>query len=173
MIRWSDIDLTEGTAYLGKTLSQAKNGVSLVPFTKTDRACTKTLNERMKAAFRAQKALQAADGLHLGLSYIGDPDRPVFTDELGRRLTPKAATNAFARLAVKAGLKTTSLDSTRHTVATTAIRNGADIVTVSRILNQSNPTVTLNIYSHLVSGAEDRTTDVLSEWLDEAVSGKA
>jgi integrase len=88
------------------------------------------------------------------------------------RLSPKAATNAFARIAKKAGVRTTSLHSTRHTAATTAIRSGADIVTVSRMLNHSNPSVTLNIYGHLVPGAEDSTNDMLSDWLDGALSAE-
>jgi integrase len=103
-------------------------------------------------------------------AYTIDSACPVFTDELGRRLSPKAATNAFARIAKKAGVRTTSLHSTRHTAATTAIRSGADIVTVSRMLNHSNPSVTLNIYGHLVPGAEDSTNDMLSDWLDGALS---
>ena len=121
---------------------------------KSDRIRTVPIEHSTRAAFRRQRAQQAADKLRAGSAYEDDPTHPLFTDELGRRLTPKAATNAFARLAKKAGLSTTSLHSTRHTVATDLIREGVDIQTVSSILGHSNASVTLSIYSHVVEGAQ-------------------
>ena len=37
----------------------------------------------------------------------------------------------------------------RHTMATLSIANGADVVSVSKKLGHCNPSVTLNIYSHV------------------------
>jgi len=115
--------------------------------------------------------MQAADRLLAGEAYHLDPSRPVFTNELGKRLSPKAATNAFARLAKKAGITITSLHSTRHTAAMTHIRNNTDIRTVASMLGQSNPTVTLNTYARVVQGAKRGAADMYSGWLDDALSG--
>lgn len=64
----------------------------------------------------------------------------------------EAETNAFARLAKKAGIGTTSLHSTRHTAATHLIAGGIDVTTTAAILGHSTPTVTVSIYSHVVEG---------------------
>ena len=53
--------------------------------------------------------MQASDRLRAGNRYRLDPLGPVFTGELGERLTPKAATNALARLANTAKVSTTTL----------------------------------------------------------------
>jgi integrase len=86
-------------------------------------------------------------------------------------LTPKAATNAFARLAKKAGISTTSLHSTRHTTATNLVRPGVDVRTVSAILGHSNASVTLGIYSHVVEGAERAAVELLEDRLEGALKG--
>ena len=54
-----------------------------------------------------QKASQEADKARAEVLYREED--AIFTDEIGRRLSPKAATNAFARLAVKAGISTTHI----------------------------------------------------------------
>jgi hypothetical protein len=118
-------------------------------------------------AFRRQRVLQNEDRLANGDIYQADPRRPVFTDEIGAQLTPKAATNAFARLAKKAGIGTTSLHSTRHTAATHLIAGGIDVTTTAAILGHSTPTVTLSIYSHVVEGNESAAMDVLGERLEK------
>lgn len=59
------------------------------------------------------------------------------TDEIGRQLTPKAATNAFGRLARKAAIGTTSLHSTRHTAVTHLIAGGIEVTTTAAILGHS------------------------------------
>ena len=103
----------------------------------------------------------------LRIIYQADPRRPVFTDEIGVQLSPKAATNAFARLAGKAGIGTTALHSTRHTAATHLIAGGIDVTTTAAILGHSTPTVTLSIYSHVVEGNESAAMDVLGDRLEQ------
>jgi integrase len=110
-------------------------------------------------ALRKQKALQEVDRSRAGESYRDDG--AVFTDEIGARLTPKAATNAYARLALKAGISTTRLHDLRHTAATRMLSSGIDPTTVAAILGHSSPTVTLQIYSHLVPGVQRNALDKL------------
>jgi len=120
-------------------------------------------------ALRMQKAAQDADRERVGEFYC--EEGAVFADELGHRLTPKAATNGFTRLARKAGISTTRLHRARHTAATTMLSNGVDPTTAAAILGHSSPTVTLQVYSHLVPGAQrgamDRLgTGVFCHWMD-------
>jgi len=57
--------------------------------------------------------------------------------------TPKAATNAFSRIATVAKVSTTSLHAAGHTAATNLIAGGVDVRTTADLLGHTTPNVTL------------------------------
>lgn len=73
-------------------------------------------------ALRRQRALQAKDKLAAGTAYVDEGY--VFADPLGTRLNPRQITTAFATLAKRAGLATTSVHSLRHTAGTALVAGG-------------------------------------------------
>ncbi len=165
-LTWADVDFEARRVTVRASLSQTA-GATAIKSTKSGRVRMIPLTAAAIDAFRRQKVLQNEHRLADGDFYQADPRRPVFTDEIGVQLTPKAATNAFARLARKAGIGTTSLHSTRHTAATHLIAGGIDVTTTAAILGHSTPTVTLSIYSHVVEGNESAAMDVLGERLEK------
>lgn len=50
----------------------------------------------------------------------------------------------------RAGLPTVRIHDLRHTAATTMLAAGADVLSVSRVLGHSTPTLTLSLYGHVV-----------------------
>jgi integrase len=50
------------------------------------------------------------------------------------------------------------------------IASGLDVVTVSRRIGHSNPTVTLGVYSHLFSNTDERAAAVVETALAAALS---
>jgi integrase len=166
-LNWEHVDLDEGRVTVRQSVSQIKDSVA-IKGTKSGRARVLPLSRMAIEALKTQKALQEADRGCAGALYRDEG--AVFTDELGGRLTPKAATNGFARLAGKAGLSTTRLHDARHTAATTMLSNGVDPTTAAAILGHSSPTVTLQIYSHLVPGAQRGAMDRLGERMEALAS---
>lgn len=166
-LTWDRVDLDSGlcTMTIAGSLSQT-GGRIFVKSTKSDRVRVVPLSSSMVAAFRAQRAMQAADCLRLGSAYIVGPALAVFTDELGVRQSPKSATNAVARIAESAGVSTTSLHALRHTAATLLIGSGVDVRTAASILGHANASVTLGVYSHVVAGAERIAIERLGERLE-------
>jgi integrase len=165
-LTWDDIDFEARRVTVRASLSQTA-GATAIKSTKSGRVRRIPLTTSAIEAFRRQKVLQNEDRLANGDIYQADPRRAVFTDEMGVQLSPKAATNAFARIATKAGIGTTSLHSTRHTAATHLIAGGIDVTTTAAILGHSTPTVTLSIYSHVIEGNESAAMDVLGDRLEQ------
>ena len=77
---------------------------------------------------------------------------------------------AFAKLAREAKIKArgVSLHPLRHCAATMALQSGADVRTVSALLGHASPSTTLNVYGHVVAGAQERATNALGEALSQA-----
>jgi hypothetical protein len=99
-------------------------------------------------------------------SVYQNTDDAIFTDELGRRVTPMAATCAFKRIARKAGVSTTRLHDCRHTAATALLLAGVDVRTAAGLLGHASPTVTLSTYAHLMPEAQRDAVERLGERLE-------
>jgi integrase len=60
-----------------------------------------------------------------------------------------------------------------HTAATNLIAGKVDVRTVASILGHSNASVTLNLYAHLIEGAERAALDVLADRLGNVFSERS
>lgn len=54
-----------------------------------------------------------------------------------------------------------TLHALRHTHVSQLISAGLDVVTVSRRIGHSNPTVTLSVYAHLLGNTDERAAEVV------------
>jgi integrase len=161
-LTWDDVDFEARRVAVRASLSQTA-AATAIKSTKSGRVRKIPLTTSAIEAFRRQKCPPERGSACKCDIYHADLRRPVFTDEMGVQTSPNAATNAFARIATKAGIGTTSLHSTRYSAATHLIAGGIDVTTTAAILGHSTPTVTLSIYSHVVEGNESAAMDVLGE----------
>jgi integrase len=87
----------------------------------------------------------------------------VFPNTAGR---PVSHSNLLARgfypALRRAGIRKVRLHDLRHTFASLMLANGEDIVRVSRLLGHANPTITLNVYSHMLPREHYGSTDRLT-----------
>ena len=70
----------------------------------------------------------------------------------------------------RAGLRKIRFHDLRHSFASLLIANSEDIVRVSRLLGHSSPTVTLNVYSHMLPNEHYGSADRLAEYVFSEVS---
>lgn len=66
-----------------------------------------------------------------------------------------------------------TLHTLRHFYASALISSGCDVVTVQRALGHSQPSITLNTYSHLWPDAEDRTRDAAATLMRSVLDAPA
>ena len=105
----------------------------------------------LDAHMRAQRAVLAEQGI------ATEPDTPLFAHADGSPWRPAQLTVAFRTLAGEIGLaQGAHLHTLRHTHATYLIQQGEDIVTVQRRLGHSSSRTTMDIYGHLLPGADGR-----------------
>ncbi len=167
---WADVDFERGMIAIRKSLSQTRTGGLALKSTKTGATRLLPLSPVAIDALRRQRIMQAEERLRAGSAY--ERGEGVFADELGRRISPMSATNAFARLAKKAGIKTTRLHDARHSAATALLTAGVDVRTVGGILGHAAASTTLNIYGHLIEGGQRRGLDALGATLERAAGTK-
>jgi len=88
-------------------------------------------------------------------------DSPVLATPEGKPQSPTAISSAWPRAMNAIRMPGAGLHSLRHTHASMLIAAGMDILTISRRLGHSTPTVTLSVYGHLISGTDDRAAQIM------------
>jgi integrase len=114
---------------------------------------TVTLPAATVAMLRSHKIEQMKFRMTVGAGKI-EPDCMVFCDANLKLLKPHTVTRAWRRLVEAKGLPRVTLHALRHTHVSILIKRGVDILTISRRIGHSKPSVTLDVYGHLMGGAD-------------------
>jgi integrase len=78
-----------------------------------------------------------------------EPDELVFTNSVGNPLSNSGFRNRVYNPAIeRSGIPKITIHDLRHTAASLAISNGANIKVISRMLGHSDASMTLRVYSH-------------------------
>lgn len=72
----------------------------------------------------------------------------VFINDFGRPLHPSTPSRWFNEFLDRNGLEHLNFHGLRHTCATLLLKRGVDVTTVCALLGHSQPSTTLNLYSH-------------------------
>ena len=91
----------------------------------------------------------------------------VFSWPDGRPLDPDVVTQAFHRIAGKAGLKNIRLHDLRHTHATLMLKAGVHPKVVSERLGHANIGITLDTYSHVLPGLQEAAAERFDRIFEE------
>jgi integrase len=115
------------------------------------------------AALRAYRRGQLEERLRAGDAY--QDSGYVFTDELGAPYYPATFSERFDRLVVKAGLPRIRLHDARHTCATAMLAADEPVKVVAELLGHASPTITLDVYAHVLPGMAEQAGERLSAQL--------
>src|SRR5262249_13320652 len=86
---------------------------------------------------------------------------PVFAPADGQHLSPNAITKAWPVAMAAIGMPAVTLHSLPHTHASIVVNAGLGIFVISPRLGHSSPTITLNVYGHLIHGTDDRAAQIM------------
>jgi integrase len=165
-LRWSDIDLAVGRISVARSLEQTNGGLAFK--SPKTRAGVRTISipASVVAELRQHWRAQQEQRLALGLGKAGG-DALVLARYDGAPWPPDSLTTAWQKAVISLKLPRVSLHALRHTHASQLLAAGVGVVTVSRRLGHSNPTVTLNVYAHLFGNPDERA----SETVERALGG--
>lgn len=165
-LRWADIDLERAAIGYTRALVEGPTGPVLRP-TKTrrsyrvalDSATVRALDEHL-ARCRAQAAQAGAELPARGFVFSPDPDG-------SRPWVPNRVTRQFSRARRHAGLSHFRLHDLRQFMATTLLAAGVPVATVSARLGHARGSTTLNVYAHVIPGADDHAAELVSHTLTQ------
>jgi integrase len=152
-IQWGDIDLDSATLQVKRSLEETSAGLRLKEPKSEAGWRTVTLSAATVGMLRAHKIEQMQFRLAVGAGALKD-DTLVFTDINGQPLKPHTVSRAWRRVVEAKDLPRVTFHSLRHTHASVLIASGLDILTISRRIGHAKPSVTLDVYGHLMGGAD-------------------
>ena len=160
-LRWGDINLESGGKItVERSLEQTNTGLATkAPKTKAGRRVVSippSIAAELRRHWRQQQELRLALGL--GKAAVDDL---VFARPDGSPWPPDSLTADWARTIRILKLPKVTLHALRHTHVSQLIASGLDVVTVSRRIGHSNPTVTLTVYAHLFGNTDERAAAVV------------
>ena len=159
-LRWCDLDLDGATLRVAQVLEFVGKRLSFKePKTKRSRR-TIALPASVVSELRTHRKEQWEHCLKLGVGRFN----LVFPRWDGRVHDPDRFGNTFSQTAKQAGLRCT-LHALRHTHITCLLRNGVPVHVVSARAGHSSASVTLNVYSHLLSGDQEAAAATMDEAL--------
>lgn len=146
-LRWQDIDFNENRILVRFQLT--KTGTY---------AATKGRTNREIPLVPNLKTLLHALPTRLSTRFSGDW---IFAQADGSKATYDGLQKAFTATRDKAGIEGLTFYVCRHTYASSLLRDGKDVVRVSKYLGHKSPQVTLETYAHVIER---------DDWNEEAAS---
>jgi integrase len=170
-LRWGDVDFDGSTIRVARAAEQTNAGLAFkAPKTKAGRRAI-SIPPSIVAELRDHWRRQQEGRLGLGMGKAG-PYELVFARADGSPWPPDSLTTAWQKTVTALKLPKVTLHALRHTHVSQLIASGLDVVTVSRRIGHSNPTVTLAVYAHLFGNTDERAADVVETALADVLGSE-
>ena len=160
-LRWCDVDLDMASLSVVQALYKRSGVCQMIEPKSFGSRRRIALSPSLALLLRRYKTEQQAERILLGGS-LGDS---VFRHIGGKPLDPGVVSHTFARVLEKAGLPHIRFHDLRHSHATLLLKGGVHAKIVSERLGHANIGITLDTYSHVLPGLQERAAERLDELL--------
>jgi integrase len=165
-LRWEDINLDLGLLSVKLSLKRMPGGglKLLQPKTRSSVRTIKLGNEAIEV-LQVQKVKNGldktrAENLWHDLDFV-------FPSTVGTPMDPTNLLKAFRKLLLIAELPPIRFHDLRHTAASLMLNNGVDVLIASHRLGHAKPSITLDVYGHLIPSMQVHAAEVLEGLLSE------
>ncbi|PHS29510.1 MAG: site-specific integrase [Alkaliphilus sp.] len=164
-LRWQDVDLTKGIVSVRQSLINTRLKGLIYEEPKTAKSKRPIpLPKEVALQLRIHKKQQLEEVLMFGADYFKND--LVFCNPDDRPYDPKWFVTLFKRILEEAGLPDNSFRNMRHSHATMLLLLNEHPKVVSERLGHSTIAMTLDTYSHVIPGMQERASEKLSGVLD-------
>ena len=157
-LQWTDLDEANCTISVSKQASWDTDGTLILSQPKTGNSI-----REVSIPQDAVELLKQEHTKHPDNSWMFPSSR---TGEMYR---PDSVVNLHKKILKDAGLEHIRFHDLRHTFATLALQNGADVKTVSSMLGHYSAGFTLDTYAHVTTDAQLKAAQTMGNILSRAV----
>lgn len=151
-LKWSAVDLKNKRIRIENNLCYSENKGLYETSPKSNKARTISISDEVAELLKEQKREQLSQTLI---------SKYVFNQDASKRpVNPRSVGRYLERFGKKYDIEDCHAHKFRHTFATLAITNGADIASVSEILGHSEKSITLDMYTHADEEAQERAAEI-------------
>ena len=143
-LKWEDLDLDEGLAYLSRQVQEGPDGrLRACPLKTESSRRAVAMDPQTVTVLRAHRSWQSR---WLSESSIETQGAGCSIDEIGRPISPDCLHSTFIRLAEESGLPPVRLHDLRHGAATLMLLAGDELKTIADQLGHSSVVLTADTY---------------------------
>lgn len=163
-LRWDDLNWRTGILQIKRQLQRVDHVgyVFAEPKTKSGRR-TIRLGQGTMTALRDHQLAQQQQRYVMGERW--QENNLIFPSTIGTPMDLRNLLKDYKKIIRSSGLPNIRFHDLRHTAATIMLLRGVPIFTVSKVLGHSKPSVTLDIYGHLIPGALEVAAQVMEDAL--------
>jgi integrase len=170
-LRWRDVDLDYMTISVNQVLYK-RCGVCQFKTPKTNTS-RRSVNMTPKLAIYLRDYRESKQALYNRILQPFNLDTLVFSTLEGQPIDPAVLGHNFHKIAVKAGLGNVRFHDLRHSFASLMLKQGVSPKVISSALGHASVAFTMDTYSHILNGMQDKAMELLNEVLPEGVSQKS
>ena len=163
-LRWCDVDLDMASLSVVQSLYKRCGVCKMVEPKSSHSRRRIALSPSLVLLLGQYKIERQAQAILLGKP-LGDSGL-VFCHPDGKPLDPGVVSHTFARVLRKSGLPHIRFHDLRHTHATLLLKAGIHSKIVSERLGHANIGITLDTYSHVLPGLQERAAQCFDEVLE-------
>lgn len=159
-LRWQDVDLEKGIIQVRFNLKRVPNGGLALkrPKTKSSIRSIQLGVDSIEVLKKQKQRITEWKGATNGLWQ--DTDH-LFPSSVGTPMDPTNMLRFFRTILKDAGLPKIRFHDLRHTAASLMLNNGVDVLVASKRLGHAKPSITLDVYGHLIPSIQAEAADVM------------
>ena len=163
-LKWTDLDWVNQTLKIERQLVRP-NGTQIQyapPKTKFGKR-TLSLGDQSIEVLRRHYDLQHEERMAQGERWV--EHGLIFTTSIGTPIHARNLIRYFKKILNEAGLTEIRFHDLRHTAASIMLNHGIPVIVVSRRLGHARPSITLDVYGHLIPNMDE----IAAQRIDELV----
>ena len=170
-LQWDCVDLEKGSILINKQLQNipGQPGKYRLISSKNGKGRSITVAPFIVSLLKKHKAQQSAERIRAGGAW--ENSGFVFTDELGRHVSPHNVYHSYKRIVASIGMPEARFHDLRHSYAVAAIHAGDDIKTVQGNLGHATSSFTLDVYGHVTEEMKKSSADHMEKFIEKVSGG--